>query len=157
MLGQRCHSDKPVLHFPHLGTSSAVAHCLWWFAQQEIRQMVLRSSYYAFLWRILIYLRSLTRDFVQQTIHARLFQSILSRFNSQSCSCHFSHYLHIVFSCSCCTYRSFYGRAVHTTENCTLKRTHDLQIIHCIIKQEGAMWSLNIKSNKIFEKVRTCA
>lgn len=45
MLGQRCHSDKPVLYFPHLGSSSVVTHCLWWLTQQEIMDMVLYSSY----------------------------------------------------------------------------------------------------------------
>lgn len=45
MLGQHCHSDKPVLYFPHLGSSSVVTHCLWWLTQQEIMDMVLYSSY----------------------------------------------------------------------------------------------------------------
>ena len=45
MLGQRCHSDKPVLYFAHLGSSSVVTHCLWWLTQQEIRDMVLYSTY----------------------------------------------------------------------------------------------------------------
>lgn len=45
MLGQRCHSDQPVLYFPHLASYSIVTLCLWWLTQREIRDMVLYSSY----------------------------------------------------------------------------------------------------------------
>lgn len=36
--------NKPVLHFPHLGSSAVVTHSLWWLTEQAIRDMVLYSS-----------------------------------------------------------------------------------------------------------------